>query len=218
MNIIQINCNAPRFARRSARRSVTVEARKMGSTAGSSDMYYYNEVGKKFRSRADVARFLKLSSAPVKKSRKTPSNSSKLVSNGGVIPDGSTTAIRWLGDAPEAGPLNSLTKLAKKNQKNVDETAAATTSTTTTTTTTTTTAIDTASNPNPNANPNPNPSHTDSKKKEDKPAVKREKSPPPPPRKRRFDDLPKELASYGISTPKAKYRWDLIERNEKIAG
>jgi len=40
--------------------SATLEYRKEGSTAGTSDIYYFNESGRRFRSRADVARALGL--------------------------------------------------------------------------------------------------------------------------------------------------------------
>jgi hypothetical protein len=46
---------------------VTIESRKDGKTQGSTDMYYMTEKGKKFRSRAEVARYFNLAAAPPKR-------------------------------------------------------------------------------------------------------------------------------------------------------
>ena len=46
---------------------VTIEARKEGKTQGTSDMYYFSEKNKKFRSRAEVARYFNLAAAPPKR-------------------------------------------------------------------------------------------------------------------------------------------------------
>ena len=46
---------------------VTIEHRKDGKTSGSSDMYYFSPPGKKFRSRAEVARHFMLAAAPPKR-------------------------------------------------------------------------------------------------------------------------------------------------------
>jgi hypothetical protein len=46
---------------------VTIEARKEGKTQGTSDMYYFSAANKKFRSRAEVARYFNLAAAPPKR-------------------------------------------------------------------------------------------------------------------------------------------------------
>lgn len=46
---------------------VAVETRKGGATAGTRDIYYYNDKGKRFRSKTEVARYLGLDVPPAKR-------------------------------------------------------------------------------------------------------------------------------------------------------
>ena len=47
------------------------ETRRVGNTAGTSDTYWYAPNGKKFRSRAEIARHLKLDGAPGKRAKRS---------------------------------------------------------------------------------------------------------------------------------------------------
>ena len=57
------------------------ETRKMGSTAGTSDTYWYAPSGKKFRSRAEIARHLKLDGAPGKRVKRSARNNDGLAAD-----------------------------------------------------------------------------------------------------------------------------------------
>ena len=48
---------------------VTIEERKLGNTAGQTDVYWFSPGGKKFRSRGEVARYLGLAAAPPPKKK-----------------------------------------------------------------------------------------------------------------------------------------------------